>query len=165
MKAKNKKALVIFGGLATVAAGIYFIFKDDNSPMGEFVRKITGKQLPNMEHSYSPEIGGSVISAENPITVSGGCTSYVSEAFPLKKCMKGSNVAAMQTILNELYADKIGSKIKVDKYFGSDTESALIKATGKSQLSEQEYLSLASAADAKSNISGGDDSWFSGLFV
>ncbi len=145
---KQKKALIILAGLAAAGTAIYFIFRKDQSRVGGFVRKvektITGEQ---------DEISDIVV--ETPVSTG---SSYKQESFPLKKWMRGSKVKAMQTILNELYLDRIGIKISVDGYFGPDTEKALVKATGKKQLTKSEYLSLASAAKAKANIE--DDSFW-----
>jgi len=157
MKPKSKKALIIITGLAAVSAGIYFIFKDDDSPLGEYIRKITGKD-PKMENSSDEDDTPSKPPTTTPSSGT-GCSSYVSESFPLKKCMKGVNVERVQEILNRLYLDKIGAKISVDKKFGPGTEAALIKATGKKELTIAQYNSLISATAAKVNLSDNDEEY------
>lgn len=142
MKPKNKKALIIFAGLAAAMAGIYFIFRKDQSRVGSFVRNV--EQAITGEEEYIDDI---II--ESPVSTG---SKYVAESFPLKIYMKGSNVKAVQTILNQLYADKIGAQLTVDGYFGPSTETALYKATGRKQLTKDQYYSLASAATAKANI-------------
>ena len=163
---EQKKVLIILTGLAAAGAGMFFLFKDDDSKIGVFIRKITGKE-PKMESGSNDQKDiikpPPVTTTKTPTTIiSSGCSGYINESFPLKKCMTGSNVEAMQTILNKLYTAKIGTKLTVDGDFGPGTEAALYKATSKRQLTQDQYLSLASAATAKSNIDG---NWFTDLFT
>lgn len=165
MKPKSKKALIIITGLVAVGTAVYLIFRKDQSKIGGFVRKvesaITGENM-GLYEGVGLDENLNIETGETTITSSGGCSNYVSESFPLKKCMKGSNVAAVQTILNELYIEKIGEKIEVDRYFGPATEAALYKATGSRQVTKNQYNSLASAAAAKANID--DESSFEPSF-
>lgn len=171
---KSKKVFIILGGLTAVGAAIYFIFREDESRMGGFVRKVEGS-ITGKPVVFYPQFDVD----ENKQQIydkpaSGGCSGYVPDNFPLQKCDKGSKVKALQTILNELYLDKIGAKITVDGYFGPKTEAALFKATGKTKLSMDEYNSLASATVAKNNVEAKSDSesiadyifpdWFSDMF-
>lgn len=164
---KRKKVLIIFGGLLAAGTAIYFIFRKDTSKIGNVVRKVeqkvTGKVTFPTE-SYEDDVVVSGIPTQTSGT--SPCAQYVQESFPLKRCARGSKVEAMQTILNKLYADKIPAQLTVDGYFGPQTEEALYAATGKRQLSQSDYLSLANAATAQQNIDGGDedDSFFSDIY-
>jgi len=146
MATKGKKTIIILTGLAAAGTAIYFLFRKDQSKIGGFVR--------NVEKTIKGEEDIPDVVVETPVKTG---SSYSYEAFPLKKGMGGNRVKAMQTILNELYLDKIGIKIAIDGKFGPDTEAALVKATGKKQLSEDDYYNLAKAAKAKTNVEEDED--------
>jgi len=148
---KQKKVLIILTGLAAAGTAIYFIFREDQSRVGGFVRKVesTIKGEVLMENGLDDVLN---IQKQPVSTSTNGCSGYGAESFPLKKCMKGTKVKNVQTILNTLYKAKIGTQLTVDGYFGPATEAALYKAAGKRQLTKDEYNSLASAATAKANV-------------
>jgi len=71
---------------------------------------------------------------------SGGNTSggTTNTAFPLQKGSKGTNVKALQEVLNS----KFNAKLTTDGSFGSKTETALKAATGKISITESEFNAL-----------------------
>lgn len=138
---EKKKVIIIGLGLAGVAAAIYFIFKPN-------LKNIFGKTKNVLPDSESKKVAGS---KTNTVQTTGasitGCNNYKQESFPIAKGMKGTNVKAIQTILNELYS--ASPKLVVDGCFGTKTETALNKAIGRKTLTQTDYNSLAKAGNTK----------------
>lgn len=155
---EKKKVLIVVGGLAAVTTALYFIFKPQ-------AKQVLSK-LKSLVTGEEPVVGSSFTNSTAPVfpvtvktdTTPGygksitGCPSYKLESFPIGRGMKGTNVKAIQTILNELYYSKTGVKLTVDGCFGPLTESTLVKATGKKTLTQDEYLNLAKAGAAIKNM-------------
>lgn len=76
------------------------------------------------------------------IIISKPCSSYIEEKFPIRKCMKGKNIITLQKIINQLYADKIGTVIREDGYFGPQTEMAIKASFGVDYITYMEFVNI-----------------------
>lgn len=74
-----------------------------------------------------------------------GCvqpTKYITNAYPLSMGMKGEEIKKLQTALNSFF--KAG--LSVDGYLGCSGIAALVKATGKDTITQDELNSIATKA-------------------
>jgi len=76
---------------------------------------------------------------------SGGTTNTV---FPLQKGSKGTNVVALQNVLNS----KFNAKLNPDGAFGSKTEAALKAATGNISITESQFNTLKAGVYVNPNL-------------
>lgn len=142
----KKKVLLITGGVLAALTGAYFIFrKSYSTKVGAFVRNVEDK------------ITGAETKTTVPKTVaytsgSGGCSSFGAESFPLKKCMKGSNVKLLQQYLNKVYGAVLGEPLVADGLFGLKTEKAVQTAINEPTVSEERFITLKQANMALSFI-------------
>lgn len=125
---KNKRTLIyIFGGLAVLIAGAsvwYFFLRDQCDPN----RKGYTKKGKLSDKCFPPAQDPKTILDTPPV----GCTWISDDTFPLKRCMSGNKVKALQTALG----------ISADGKFGTDTESAVNVKFKKNDVTEPEYNNL-----------------------
>jgi peptidoglycan hydrolase-like protein with peptidoglycan-binding domain len=150
----KKKVLIVLGGLIGVTAAIFFIFKNDESKFGQFIRRITGIAEPPKDDTKvgggkSTDIGGGkstdngsspINNVLNPSDKTYPC-SYKSESFPIKANMKGEKSKAIQLALNKVY----NQKLTVDGCFGPNSQKAVQAVLGKDSVSQADYAKLIAA--------------------
>lgn len=115
---KNKKIIIIILVILAVALIAYFVF---------FRKKPT---TPAAAGTGTPEPG----------TTAKGSVKNIDPApqFPIKKGSQGDNVKLLQKFLN-LNNKAPFVEIDVDGYFATATEAALLRTTGKKEVSEADF--------------------------
>jgi hypothetical protein len=112
---KNKNAYKLVAG-ALALVGIYFVYRYIQS---------TKKTIPTQPQPFpSPSPSPS----PTPTSV-----------FPLKKGSKGAKVKELQNLILQ-FDKKALPKFGADSDFGSETEAALVKLTGKKTINSQSEL-------------------------
>jgi len=123
----NTTKIIIGAGVLTIGGtAAYFIVKNK--------QKKDLDKLKAAEQGQNP----SITLPGNTSSGSGLCippVHYTSETFPIRKGMKGKGVSFIQQTLNKYF----GANLKVDSKFGCKTEAALFKATGKKQVSLDDW--------------------------
>jgi hypothetical protein len=159
----KKKVIIVIGGLAAVGTALYFIFrKRPDTAVGAIIDKVsqtfTGEELsdqPSGSSGGKTIPSGDIITSHttNPIiTPSAGCSSYKTESWPLAKCMKGSKVKELQTMLNKTYGSKLNTSVKADGYFGPATENFVHAVLGSRVCKESDFNFIKKAYQAVSNM-------------
>lgn len=120
--AENKKVVNILLALPLVAGAIILYFT-------------MRKKGSNKEDAATPEIGSS---GNSPVTLS---------VFPLKRGSKGSKVKELQNALLSAYPT-ILPKYGADSDYGSETEAAVLKVTGKKTVDSQAEIDKIKAYQA-----------------
>lgn len=128
----KQKALWIIGGLALLVAVIliwYFFFRDDCDPDKKGYTKKGKLSDKCFDKAQDPQ----TITTPPPA----GCKWISDSTFPLKKCMSGNKIKALQTALGF-------TGVKVDGKFGTtDTLPAVQnKFGGRSEVTQAEYNAL-----------------------
>ena len=145
----KKKAFLIVGAMGAVGTALYFMFrKKPGTVVGSIIGEVQNKISPSSSYTAPTTTN---VSSSNTST-----KTVTSATFPLKKGSRGDEVKNLQTVLNVLYKDVIGTQLVVDGIFGSKTEAALKAATGKTTISQDEYYNLSKASAAAKNLSGND---------
>lgn len=127
----KQKAFWIIVGLAVIIAGAsiwYFFFRDDCDPNKKGYTKKGKISDKCFGEAQDPKTINTVI---NPPPA--GCQWTSDDTFPLKRCMSGNKVKALQTALG----------ITADGKFGNQTEGAVkAKFSGRSEVTQPEYNAL-----------------------
>lgn len=110
---KNKNAYKLVAG-ALALVGIYFVYR--------YVQSTKNKPTPPPSPLPSPT------PAPSPTSV-----------FPLKRGSKGTKVKELQNLILQ-FDKKALPKFGADGDFGSETEAALVKLTGKKTINSQSEL-------------------------
>ena len=154
MNTVTKKILIGTAGVSAIGASLYFLFKDSDTKLGNFIRQIESKfknELPELNDvvnisgnltDKNSTSNNEVSSINLPKSTSGfsKCLSYKKEQFPLKKGMKGNGVKAVQKALN----DKYNSGLDTDGCFGRLTQNALYDAVRRYEVNQDLYMELLS---------------------
>jgi len=135
---KNKKGTIIVGivSLLFVGTAIYFVIKGINAkpkPQGSDKGK-DGNKDETKSATETP-------ATETPVTETPSTSVKTQETqseftFPIRRSQSGDNVKKLQELLLKLDPKSL-PKFGADKFFGTETENALIKYIGKNSISSQ----------------------------
>lgn len=136
-KKKKGNGLLIVVLLIIITGVIIYFYKQKNQP-----------------NALAPSIATNVSST--PVT-----TTYVDENTILKKGMKNNEVGKLQSLINKVNTSVGLPLLVVDNSFGSKTEDALHKLTGKKEIS---YAQAEKMAYDKFKTQGYSDSNITSIF-
>ena len=149
----KKKGLFIVGGILILAAagiGVYLYIRKKKEKEGGLIEgSVTLIDVAPSTPStpYVP----STPTSSNTVATSSKFESLNTGSFPIKKGQTSKLVYLLQSVLNYVY----GAGLTPDGVFGSKTETALNKATGKTQISnKQEAMLLVARVEEKEMVTG-----------
>jgi hypothetical protein len=138
---ENKKGAIIVGivSLLFVGTAIFFVVKGIKAKKKpQDAKKDDGKKDANTSSTTIDETTTTTTETTETKTPSISKTqdTFINFTFPIRRTQSGDNVKKLQELLLT-FDSKLLPKKGADSFFGSETETALVKVLGKKSVSSQ----------------------------